>query len=558
MGVLKKLFTFFFRRDVWPQFLPITERPKSPREQFGAVFDVIQLSHTFKDSKTFVDMIPRKKPHKIIKDYYKQYGVQLDILRFVKDHFIAPRPFPEPEAPPEEEPTARKVRVYIDRMWDILTREADSSNKFSSLLDLPHNYIVPGGRFREIYYWDSYFTMLGLRESGKYDLMENMVRNFAYLISRYGFIPNGNRSYYLTRSQPPVFALMVALLAEVRGEQVFEEYRKHMYKEYQYWMRGAEDSRFKNGSVKSSEHVVRMPDSSMLNRYWDESIAPREEGFQEDLEIGRRLEESAEFYRNIRAGAESGWDFSSRWFADDRGLASIRVTDLVPVDLNVLLYLTEDLLARVYQREGKPKLSEKFNNLASARRDAIQKYLWDRKSGWYYDYSISEKKLNIKKPTIAGVFPLFGGIATTRQAERVIEMVETKFLRLGGVVSTLETTDQQWDAPNGWAPLQYVTVLGLERYGAYELAQEIAARWCALNIGVYEKTGLLLEKYNVEDPNSLASGGEYTLQDGFGWTNGVLLTLMNKYHINKEIPPTDLEVLKLPEILPTTQSYTAF
>jgi len=541
--MVRNIFNFFWSRDAWPKFLPTTERPLSPREQFGVVFDVVQLSHVFQDSKTFVDLIPRKKPRIIIKHYYKQYGTQLDIMRFIRDHFITPPMLSEPAVQSEDAPIARKVREYIEHMWGVLTRAADRPNRYSSLLDLPHNYVTPGGRFREIYYWDSYFTMLGLRESGKYDLMEDMVRNFAYMISQYGFIPNGNRTYYLTHSQPPVFSLMVALLAEIRGEQVFDEYRPLMAKEYRYWMRGSEKSAFVKGISNASEHVVRMSGGELLNRYWDSSIAPREDMFGEDVAIGRRIDESANFYRNMRAGAETGWDYSSRWFTDGGGRESIRVTDLVPVDLNVFLLLTEELLSRVYQREGKFNLSERYDKLAQARRDAIQKYLWDEEAGWYGDYIHSEGRLNTKF-TIAGIYPLFAGVADTEQAARVIDMVEAKFLRPGGVATTLETTGEQWDAPNGWAPLVYITVMGLERYGAHELAKEVAIRWCTLNISVFEKTGLLLEKYNIEDLESLAAGGEYVLQDGFGWTNGVLLTLMNKYHIYEEIP-ADVE---LPEI----------
>ncbi len=544
--MVSKFFDLFRPRVRWPKLLSKTERPPSPREQFGVVFDVVQLSHTFADSKSFVDMIPRMKPRTILKHYHRQYGTQLDITRFVRDHFIAPPALPEPEAPAENESSALKVREHIDRMWEVLTREADRPNKYSSLLGLPNNYIVPGGRFREIYYWDSYFTMLGLRESGKDELIEQMVRNFAYLISRFGFIPNGNRTYYLSRSQPPVFAHMVALLAEIRGEHIFDEFKPFVVQEYKYWMRGGERASFVKGDSEAAEHVVRMQDGEIMNRYWDSSISPREESFAEDVEIGRHIDESANFYRNMRTGAESGWDFSSRWFADGGGRSSIRITDLVPVDLNIFLFQTEELLSRMYQREGKFKLSARYDTLASSRRTAIQKYLWDEESGWFTDYVHSEKR-RVAKPTLASVFPLFGGIATTEQATRVIEMIEEKFLRPGGVVTTLETTGEQWDAPNGWAPLIYITVMALERYGAQELAHEIALRWCSLNISVYEKTGLLLEKYNVEDVESLAAGGEYAVQDGFGWTNGVLLALMNKYHIYKEVP-SDVTVPIIDEV----------
>ncbi len=529
--MFKKWFTKLKRSPYWPEFLSVPDRPLSPRQHFGSIFDVIQISHTFKDSKTFVDTIPKKAPSKIKKQYHKSYSAQLDLSRFVRDNFVMPDPIKEPEPINRDDNTAIQVRAYIDAMWNVLTREADQAKPYSSLLALPHRYIVPGGRFREIYYWDSYFTMFGLRESNRADLMEAMVKNFAHIIETYGFIPNGNRTYYLTRSQPPVFAHMVELLAEVKGEQELDTYARLIYREYAYWMRGAKAPLFANGTINASEHVVRMPDDTILNRYWDESISPREESFREDLEIGRTMDESATYYRNMRAGAESGWDFSSRWFAEGGDLSTIRTIDIVPIDLNVFLLHTEEILARIYQRQKRFTLSEKYNDLAQQRREALQDFFWHEEDGWYYDYDLAEQTLSTQC-TIAGAFALYGGIASPEQAPRMVEMIEHTFLRPGGVVVSMKNTGEQWDAPNGWAPLQYITVMGLERYGASELAEEVARRWCSLNLSLYEKTGLLFEKYNVEDIDTLASGGEYTLQHGFGWTNGVLITLMNKYHIN--------------------------
>lgn len=528
----------------WPSLMPINERPSSPRMLFGGVFDVVQLSHVFKDSKTFVDMVPKRRPGRILRAFRRGYGAQLDINRFIRDHFAPPPALPEPAFAPGEHAAPAEVREYIDHMWDVLTREADKKNRYSSLLELPYRYIVPGGRFREIYYWDSYFTMLGLREAGRDDLIEEMVRNFGYLVARYGFIPNGNRTYYLSRSQPPLFAMMVDLLGEIRGQDAVAEFTPLVSSEYRFWMRGRTSSLFKKGHVQAREHVVRMPEGEILNRYYDSGFSPRDEGFHEDLSIGRHIDESASFYRHIRAGAESGWDFSSRWLADPTDLATIRTTDIIPVDLNVFLYLTEESLSRHYQRQQKSTLTDRYAKRASDRREAIQKYCWNEEQGWFYDFLSSESRQLAERPSIAGVFPLFAGIATAEQAARVSERIERDFLRPGGVATTLITSPQQWDEPNGWAPLQYITVAGLERYGMHDLAREIACRWCGLNISAYEQTGKLLEKYNISNVEQLASGGEYELQDGFGWTNGVLLTLMNRYHINRSVP----EDVAVPEV----------
>jgi alpha,alpha-trehalase len=423
-------------------------------------------------------------------------------------------------------------------MWDVLTREADTVSQGSSLLPLPHRYIVPGGRFRAIFYWDSYFTMLGLKESGRVDLIEDMVKNFAHLIMTYGFIPNGNRSYYMTRSQPPMFAHMVALLASIKGDAVYRTYLSALVKEYDFWMHGStHDAAFKHNKTNTAEHVVRMPDGEILNRFFDSADTPREEGFAEDVEAARHVENPKEFYRNMRAGAESGWDYSSRWFEEGGSRDTIRIIDIVPVDLNALMMMVEEIIATAYQSAGKTAQAEKMQGKAEARAQALQKYFWNEERGWYCDYLLHEKKQS-SSLSLAGMFPLFAGIATQEQADATTTTLMQQFLRPGGLATTLVTSGEQWDAPNGWAPLHYVAVIGLERYGHTEHAKDIAQRWCKLNIAAFETTGALLEKYNVEDQNALATGGEYALQDGFGWTNGVLLSLMNRYGIEETSIPS--------------------
>lgn len=521
----KKIFTLLHIGKI----INTDEKPLSPRKLFGSIFDVVQLSQTFSDSKTFVDAVATKRVSKIQKDYQKMYGTQLDLSRFVKENFTLPELIGD-TTHTEIEPLI-PIREYITSMWRVLERDSDMSVKKSSLLALPFKYIVPGGRFREIYYWDSYFTMLGLREEGEVELIESMVKNFAFLIDTYGFIPNGNRTYYLTRSQPPVFALMVEMLAEIKGESMYTEFQPQILKEYAYWMRGTKSSFFVNNKTDVSEHVVRMPDGEILNRYWDESISPREESFIEDVEVGKTIEESSQFYKNMRAGAESGWDFSSRWFKDVNVKTSIRTTDLVPIDLNILLLKMEEIIEHAYNLQQKTKSAISYSKHANNRRDAIRKYLWNEKSNWYCDYIISEKTIS-DQPTIAGAFALYGGIANTQQADEMSTKIRNEFLKVGGVATTLINSGEQWDAPNGWAPMQYICIAGLERHGNYTLAKEIAKRWCALNIETYKRTGFLFEKYDIENPAIIAHGGEYTVQKGFGWTNGVLLNLLNKYHLD--------------------------
>src|SRR4249919_3420620 len=256
--------------------LSAQQQVQTPAEIYGELFTDVQMRHVFPDSKTFADCTPKRDPKQIVKDYL---AMKKDI-RFKLDEFVTGN-FDLPKAPQLNYITQEKdVVMHIKNLWNVLRRDADSSVNGSSLLALPNPYIVPGGRFGEIYYWDSYFTMLGLKESGRADMIENMVKNFAYLINTYGHIPNGNRTYYLSRSQPPFFPLMVQLLAEIKGNQVYADYLPAMEKEYQFWMTGSDKVKL-GEPIKS---VVKLPDGTILNRNWDESISPRQESYREDVE----------------------------------------------------------------------------------------------------------------------------------------------------------------------------------------------------------------------------------------------------------------------------------
>ncbi|MFD2784948.1 alpha,alpha-trehalase TreF [Hymenobacter rubripertinctus] len=505
---------------------PPTTLPPSPRQLFPGLFEAVQLGRVFPDNKTFVDAEPRDEPA-VILAAYAQFKDQPNFrLRdFVEAYFR----LPATTGPTYRTHVAAGLRHHLDTLWTVLRRPGqDSVSRYSSLLPLPQAYVVPGGRFREVYYWDSYFTLLGLRESGRPELIRGMVDNFAYLISRYGFIPNGNRTYYLTRSQPPFFGRMVALLAGLQprpaaADSVRLAYHPALLREYQFWMAAADS--VAPGQARRS--VVRLPDGTLLNRYWDRSAQPREESYQEDVAVAARTTSrpAAGVYRDLRAAAASGWDFSSRWLVPGQGLESIRTTELVPVDLNCLLYEVEGQLAHTSRLRGEPALAQRLETRARARRRAIRRYCWDEQANWFVDYDwVRRQPAPVR--TLAGVVPLTVGVASRSQARHVAAGLRQNFLRPGGLVTTLSTTGQQWDAPNAWAPLQWLAVTGLRRYGETALAQTIVGRWTGLNEQVFRQTGKLMEKYDVDHPATPGGGGEYPLQDGFGWTNGVLLDFL--------------------------------
>ncbi len=495
-----------------------------PSIAYGALYRDVELQRIFPDSKTFPDLLPDAPPSAIVSEYAANKDQPgFDLAGFVARHFTGPTP-PGPSVSPAKDGTT--LPAYVSQVWPMLEQSAQTVPAYSTLQPLPEPYVVPGGRFREIYYWDTYFTMLGLELDGLHDVARGMLQNFGFELDRYGRIPNGNRSYYLSRSQPPFFSLMVDLIAARDGDAIYRQYLPELEREYAFWMEGAQ--RLDPGGAH--RRVVRLPDGSLLNRYWDDRAAPRDESYYEDVEtaaISNRP--SREVWRNLRSAAESGWDFSSRWFADGQTLATIRTTSLLPVDLNSLLTHLELTIARAHHVQGDAEAAASYTQAALRRAHAIHDLMWNTQAGAFVDYLWQEGRPS-NALTAATLYPLFIGIATPAQVAAVAATVERALLMPGGLATTLVTSGQQWDAPNGWAPLQWIAVIGLRRYGETRLAEAIAERWVRKNIAGYEQTGKLVEKYDVMTTGGdEGGGGEYATQIGFGWTNGVLAGLTALY-----------------------------
>jgi alpha,alpha-trehalase len=498
----------------------------SPEELYGTLFKDVQNSHIFDDSKTFADAIPLEDPVLIIERYHQEKNIpDFDLALFIQQYFRMPVHIASGFRPD----TSVTTSEHIGRLWSVLTRYPENQERGGSLIPLPFSYVVPGGRFREIYYWDSYFTMLGLKESGRVDLIESMINNFAYLIDSFGYIPTANRTYYLSRSQPPFFSLMVRLYSEMEGKKVLTRFLPQMQKEYDYWMdNGGHDAE----PFCAHRRVVNLPDGAVLNRYWDDRCTPRPEAYREDVELAQEAFEKYEIapdamYRHIRAAAESGWDFSSRWFGDESDFATIHTTDIIPIDLNCLMYHLEQTLAEAYLLKENEVCANLYNDKAKSRSDAIQTYFWDESKNYYMDYDFKKREFT-KSVTLAGAFPLFFKLAPKPHSHYVRGYLRLNFLRSGGLLTTNIRTGQQWDAPNGWAPLQWIAYKGLRNYNFHRTANELCAEWLGLVEKEFKHSGKMLEKYNVSDTNLIAGGGEYEIQEGFGWTNGVYLRMKNK------------------------------
>lgn len=512
----------------------IAAYPEPPQIEFRDLFSAVQMQGLYPDNKTFPDAVPNSPPADILRQYREAPPASPEALeRFVALHFSLPaagRP------PAETKPVA--ILAHIDELWDTLTRSTIAVPPFSSLLPLPRPYVVPGGRFREIYYWDSYFTMLGLSDSGRRTLVEDMVQDFAYLIDVYGHVPNGTRTYYLSRSQPPFFFEMVGLLGGMDPADEFARYLPQLKREYAFWMEGSAGLR----PGTAHRRVVALPDGAVLNRYWDDRDTPRDESYREDIELARTGDRPARIlFRDIRAAAESGWDFSSRWFADARSRATIDTTDILPIDLNSLLFGLENAIREGCLRRRDQPCAREFGRRATARRAAIDRYLWSSSAGAYLDYRWTRHR-RIERVSAATLYPLFVALASDVQAAGVAVTAERQLLRAGGMVATPLETGEQWDAPNGWAPLQWIAVAGLRHYGQWALAETIACRWMVTVNALYGQSHKLVEKYDVTQPGRPGGGGEYPLQDGFGWTNGVTRALADLYPADSALRPDQCPV----------------
>jgi alpha,alpha-trehalase len=404
------------------------------------------------------------------------------------------------------------------------------------LLYLPRPYVVPGGRFNELYGWDSYFIVLGLlQENDPNDtaLARDIVEDFLYEVRHYGGVLNANRTYYLTRSQPPLLSEMVLAL-----------YPRHVDKE---WLAGARDA-----LVAVHDHWVAPPHlipSIGLSRYFDHGDGPAPEvvtGERDaqgrnhydrvrawfrahpDAANGFYRREADEltplFYKGDRSMRESGFDPTGRF-----GPFGADVIHYAPVCLNTLLYQMERDLAAIDGELRRDADAARWRALADERAARIEALLWDDDAGLYFDSDFESHHRN-PYPFATTFWPLWAGLASPAHARRVRDNLRL-FERPGGIVTSTKVTGAQWDAPFGWAPLQLFAVRGLREYDFGDDADRIAAAWLTMVVQDFERRGTLVEKYDVERRTSDVAGrlayGYKSNEVGFGWTNGVTLALFD-------------------------------
>lgn len=403
------------------------------------------------------------------------------------------------------------------------------------LLYLPHPYIVPGGRFNEMYGWDSYFIQLGLLRDGEIELACNMVEQLVYEINIYGMILNANRTYMLARSQPPILTQMVlAYYKHASDREWLRRMIPAIERYYYYWtvpphLNPATGlSRYYSlGLGPAPEVICSERDEAGRSHYDRVREFYRETPFDDydvNLYYDRESDRLTEyFYRGDRSMRESGFDITNRF-----GPFSVDIVHYAPVCLNSLLYAMEKDTAAIHETLGHLDAAEQWHAKALERRRCIDLFLWNEEAGMYLDYNCQHNRQRYY-PYLSTFYPLWVGVASEEQAARVMENLGI-FEREGGLQCSDTFSGNQWDAPFGWAPLHLIAVEGMLRYGYKEDAHRIARKFISLVATEFQKQGTLLEKYDVEacscDVSDEIKFGYNTNEIGFGWTNGVILELL--------------------------------
>lgn len=393
------------------------------------------------------------------------------------------------------------AREYIDKYWHNLKRvhQQDDAN----LVGLPKPYLVPSFEeghefdYNELYYWDSYFMVQGFlrpdTDEKNKQLVVGILEDLAYMFERFQIIPNASRLYLTSRSQPPLLTSFIW--------DVYEAY--DMKKDWLGKMLKVAEAEYQTvwmGTRKPNARQVYRG----LSRYYDFN------------------------YLHDIAETESGWDMTPRF--------NRRCLDYLAVDLNALLYKYETDFAKYYRLIGEKKLANKWETTAKHRRTAMHDLMWSNLRGLYYDYNYVKNKRGTVA-SLAGFYPLWAGMVDDQQAMRMVKSLK-KFEQPGGLVTTdiqqlsqyvPGTMPTQWAYPNGWAPLHFLVIKGLQRYGYQDEARHITFKWLKTNLNWFEQHGNFLEKYNVVQPEKPPLKGVYPSQTGFGWTNAVFERLCQEY-----------------------------
>ncbi|KAL4019157.1 hypothetical protein IC575_022801 [Cucumis melo] len=472
-----------------------------------------------------------------ISNYFHSAGTDL-----VYSNPVDFNPQPDGFLPKVENVEVRTWALDIHNFWKNLSRRVSDDlihhPDTHTLLPLPEPVVVPGSRFREIYYWDSYWIIRGLLASKMYDTAKGIVINLISMIDEFGHVLNGARSYYTNRSQPPLLSSMVYDIYLRTGDLEFvRNSLPALIKEHKFWNSGFHSVTVQNGNGNHS-----------LSRYYAMWNEPRPESSLVDEKLASKFANNYEkkhLYREIASAAESGWDFSSRWMRDSTDLSTLATTSILPVDLNVFILKMELDISNLARAVGDYCTAEHFFEASLVRKKTINSIFWNSEKGQWLDYWLdngsykgahSWNARNQNQNIYASNFiPLWieSFYSDSRQMKKVLKSLRNSGLLCNaGIATSVINSGEQWDFPNGWAPIQHMIVEGLARSELPEakaLAEDIAARWLRTNYVAYKHTGFMHEKYDVQKCGDFGGGGEYVPQTGFGWSNGVVLAFLEEF-----------------------------
>lgn len=405
--------------------------------------------------------------------------------------------------------------------------------KEHGILYLPYPYVVPGGRFNEMYGWDSYFIIRGLLQDNEVALAKNMADNFLYEVTHYGSILNANRTYYLNRSQPPFLTRIVLDVFRATQDQA--------------WLEAAVPA------MLAYHNLWLMPPhltDTGLSRFYDSGTGPAPEALSgeidaqgqgpyerirayykthpvHDYDLGIYYNKETDkltdlFYRADRSMRESGFDPSARFGPFNAG-----VLEFNPVCLNSLLYAAEIDFIEIFKILGREKDAVAWGDRAEHRATLINSLNWDEDRGMYLDYDFTEG-VRRDYPFATTFYPLWAGVASQEQAQALVDHLHV-FEAPGGLLTSPNRSGNQWDAPYGWAPLQQLAIEGLRRYGFNKEANRLSVNFLSMLLRDFMVTHAMFEKYNVVERHSDTATGlkfGYTSNEvGFGWTNSAFINL---------------------------------
>ncbi|XP_050432885.1 trehalase-like isoform X2 [Adelges cooleyi] len=519
----------------------------------------VQMSGIYPDSKTFVDKKLKYTESEILEKYYKlkqynnnQVPSNAELSKFVDENFVDGDELEEwvPSDFTENPSIGNRIRdqdykqwaYSLNHVWKTLARKVKDDVKSHpdkySLIWVPNGFVIPGGRFRELYYWDTYWIVRGLLLCDMRKTAQGVIDNIISMVNRFGFMPNGSRVYYLNRTQPPMLILMV--LAYYQATNDFDYVKSvlpDLESELYFWLENRMYTFKKDGKTYN------------MARYYAPSRGPRPESYREDYEIAEKFnteEEKDEFYINIKSGAETGWDFSSRWFitanGSDRGdLFDIHTPEIIPVDLNSILHVNALTLSTWFSQIGDIKRGEKYATIAGEFLKGIQEVLWRNDLGAWFDWDTMNNKSR-EYFYVSNIVPLWTGsydMPKKSVASKVLgylkdqHVIEPDYsIKYNGTPTSMYPSSQQWDFPNAWPPLQAFIIQGLDRTQqklAQQEAFKLAEVWLHSNYKGFAEKSMMFEKYDVLASGETGGGGEYTPQTGFGWTNGVVLEFLDRW-----------------------------